>query len=388
MNSNSQHLLNLITKQIATSPQKRITFAEFMDLVLYHPHYGYYSSGTVQIGSQGDFFTSSSLGADFGELLGKQFIEIWEILGQPAFFSLVEMGAGQGVLAADVFNYLQHHVPQLLKKLSYIIIEQAPGLVGRQQELLQPWLDKGVDIAWKTWQEIPENSLVGCCFSNELVDAFPVHQVVWQEGKLQEVYLTSLENKLVEIIAAPSTPQLTDYFTQLDINFSNKTYADGYRSEVNLAALNWLETLSKRLSKGYLITIDYGYDATKYYHPQRSQGTLQCYYQHRRHNNPYLNLGYQDITSHVNFTALEFLGELFGLQKVGLTQQGMFLMALGLGERLQALSNGTFNFQEVLQRRDALHQLIDPTGLGGFKVLVQNKGIEAKGVLQGLKEFG
>ncbi|MGB5968104.1 MAG: class I SAM-dependent methyltransferase [Spirulinaceae cyanobacterium] len=388
MNSNSQHLLNLITKQIATSPQKRITFAEFMDLVLYHPHYGYYSSGTVQIGSQGDFFTSSSLGADFGELLGKQFIEIWEILGQPAFFSLVEMGAGQGVLAADVFNYLQHHVPQLLKKLSYIIIEQAPGLVGRQQELLQPWLDKGVDIAWKTWQEIPENSLVGCCFSNELVDAFPVHQVVWQEGKLQEVYLTSLENKLVEIIAAPSTPQLTDYFTQLDINFSNKTYADGYRSEVNLAALNWLETLSKRLSKGYLITIDYGYDATKYYHPQRSQGTLQCYYQHRRHNNPYLNLGYQDITSHVNFTALEFLGELFGLQKVGLTQQGMFLMALGLGERLQALSNGTFNFQEVLQRRDALHQLIDPTGLGGFKVLVQSKGIDAKEVLQGLKEFG
>ncbi len=388
MNSNSQHLLNLIAKQIVTSPQKRITFAEYMDLVLYHPHYGYYSSGNVQIGSQGDFFTSSSVGADFGELLGKQFIDIWEILGQPTSFSLVEMGAGQGLLAADIFNYLQHYVPQLLKELSYIIVEQAPGLVKRQQELLQPWLEQGVNIYWQSWQEIPENSLVGCCFSNELVDAFPVHQIVWQEGKLQEVYLSLAENKLVEVIATPSTSQLTDYFTQLKINFSDNNYPDGYRSEVNLEALNWLETVAKRLRQGYLITIDYGYDATKLYHPQRSQGTLQCYYQHRRHNNPYVNLGYQDITSHVNFTALESWGELFGLQQVGLTKQAMFLMALGLGESLQALSNGTFSFQEILQRRDALHQLIDPTGLGGFKVLIQSKEVENEETLQGLKEFG
>ena len=386
MNSNSQKLLNLIAKVVADSPQKRITFAEYMDLVLYHPHYGYYSSGTVQIGSQGDFFTSSSLGADFGELLGKQLVEIWSILGQPPSFSFVEMGAGQGSLAGDILVYLQHYAPQLLKNLTYIIIDQSPGLVTRQQELLQPWLEQGVNIRWQDWQEIPENSLVGCCFSNELVDAFPVHQIVWQESKLQEVYLTLWEDKLGEVIAEPSTPQLADYFTELGINFDNDNYPDGYRSEVNLAALSWLETIANRLKKGYLITIDYGYNATKYYHPQRIQGTLQCYYQHRRHNDPYLNPGCQDITSHVNFTALELWGESFGLQKVGLTQQAMFLMSLGLGERLQALSDGTYNLQEILQRRDALHQLIDPTGLGGFKVLVQGKGLEGGEVLQGLRD--
>lgn len=386
MNSNSQKLLNLIAKVVADSPQKRITFAEYMDLVLYHPHYGYYSSGTVQIGSQGDFFTSSSLGADFGELLGKQLVEIWSILGQPPSFSFVEMGAGQGSLAGDILVYLQHYAPQLLKNLTYIIIDQSPGLVTRQQELLQPWLEQGVNIRWQDWQEIPENSLVGCCFSNELVDAFPVHQIVWQESKLQEVYLTLWEDKLGEVIAEPSTPQLADYFTELGINFDNDNYPDGYRSEVNLAALSWLETIANRLKKGYLITIDYGYNATKYYHPQRIQGTLQCYYQHRRHNNPYLNPGCQDITSHVNFTALELWGESFGLQKVGLTQQAMFLMSLGLGERLQALSDGTYNLQEILQRRDALHQLIDPTGLGVFKVLVQGKGLEGGEVLQGLRD--
>ena len=386
MNSNSQKLLNLIAKVVADSPQKRITFAEYMDLVLYHPHYGYYSSGTVQIGSQGDFFTSSSLGADFGELLGKQLVEIWSILGQPPSFSFVEMGAGQGSLAGDILAYLQHYAPQLLKNLTYIIIDQSPGLVTRQQELLQPWLEQGVNIRWQDWQEISENSLVGCCFSNELVDAFPVHQIVWQESKLQEVYLTLWEDKLGEVIAEPSTPQLADYFTELGINFDNDNYPDGYRSEVNLAALSWLETIANRLKKGYLITIDYGYNATKYYHPQRIQGTLQCYYQHRRHNNPYLNPGCQDITSHVNFTALELWGESFGLQKVGLTQQAMFLMSLGLGERLQALSDGTYNLQEILQRRDALHQLIDPTGLGVFKVLVQGKGLEGGEVLQGLRD--
>lgn len=386
MNSNSQHLLKLIAKIVADSPQKCITFADYMDLVLYHPQYGYYSSGTVKIGSRGDFFTSSSLGAYFGELLGKQLVEIWSVLGQPPSFSLVEMGAGQGSLAGDILNYLQHYAPQLLRALTYIIIEQSPSLVTRQQELLQPWLEKGINICWQDWQAIPENSLVGCCFSNELVDAFPVHQVVWQEGQLQEIYLTLSEDKLVEVTAELSTPQLTDYFTQLGINFENSNYPDGYRSEVNLAAFGWLKTIASCLKKGYLITIDYGYSATKYYHPQRSQGTLQCYYQHHRHNNPYLNPGYQDITSHVNFTALELWGELFGLQKVGLTQQAMFLMALGLGESLQALSDGTFNLQEILQRRDALHQLIDPTGLGGFNVLVQSKGVATQGVLQGLQE--
>ena len=127
-----------------------------------------------------------------------------------------------------------------------------------------------------------------------------------------------------------------------------------------------------------MITIDYGYTADKYYHPQRNRGTLQCYYQHRYHHDPYINLGYQDITVHANFTALECQGKLWELEKIGFTQQGLFLMALGLGDRLNELSSGKYNVREIFQRRDALHQLINPTGLGGFGVLIQGKGLPEK----------
>ena len=153
-------------------------------------------------------------------------------------------------------------------------------------------------------------------------------------------------------------------------------YPENYRTEVNLKALDWLENVTNKIKKGYLLTIDYGYNASKYYHPQRYQGTLNCYYQHRHHHNPYVNLGQQDITTHVNFTALEKQGQLLGLETLGLTKQGLFLMALGLGDRLSALSNGQYSLSDVLTRRDALHQLIDPTGLGGFQVLIQTKGLD------------
>jgi SAM-dependent MidA family methyltransferase len=147
--------------------------------------------------------------------------------------------------------------------------------------------------------------------------------------------------------------------------------------------LDWLETVVTKLKRGYVLTIDYGYNAEKYYLPSRDRGTLQCYYQHRRHNNPYANLGYQDITAHVNFTALELYGELYNLHKIGFTQQGLFLMALGLGDRLNELSSGQFSISEIFKRRDALHQLIDPTGLGGYGVLIQGKNLTESESLQG-----
>ena len=377
----SNPLQKLIANRIATSPQRRITFAQYMDLVLYHPQYGYYASGKAMIGSQGDFFTSSSLGEDFAQLLAQQFVEIWEILGNPHPFMLVEMGAGTGLVAADVLRYLQQF-PELLKSLEYIIIEKSSGLIAKQQELLQSFCEQ-VKITWKTWAEILDASITGCCFSNELVDAFPVHQIVVEAGKLREIYVTE---DITEIRDNISTDRLVHYFDL--INITPSTFPDGYRTEVNLAALDWLETVSQKLKRGYLLTIDYGYTAERYYSPQRSQGTLQCYYQHHRHNNPYINIGNQDLTAHVNFTALERQGERCGLHKLGFTQQGMFLMALGLGDRLSDLASGQYSFQQVLQRRDALHQLIDPAGLGSFGVLVQSKGLSESQqgqVLRGLK---
>ena len=383
--SNSQALKKIIFEYIATSRQQRITFAEYMNLVLYHPQYGYYSSGAVGIGAKGDYFTSVSLGQDFGELLASQFAEMWQLMGCPRPFTLVEMGAGNGRLAVDICNYLQAYHPDLLDILEYIIVEEARELINRQQQLFQELLPNKINYSWKSWAEIPENSLIGCCFSNELVDAFPVHQIIIRGGELQEVYLTEIQGELTEIYGEISTPKLADYFKLVEVYFSNKNYPENYRTEVNLAALDWLKTVNDKLKKGYLLTIDYGYPAAKYYYPQRSQGTLQCYYQHRRHNNPYLNLGYQDITAHVDFTALERQGELWGLEKIGFTQQGLFLMALGLGDRLNELSCGKYNLLQVMQRRDALHQLIDPMGLGGFGVLVQGKELrEEEKLLKGL----
>ncbi|MDY7012449.1 MAG: class I SAM-dependent methyltransferase [Cyanobacteriota bacterium] len=382
---NALTLYNLIRDRIAASSQQRITFAEYMDLVLYHPQYGYYSSGKADIGARGDFYTSISLGADFGESIAAQFAQIWEILGRPVPFTFLEMGAGQGQLVADLLHHFQRNVPPLFDATECIIVERSPSLIQRQQNFLKQWIDKGVKIGWKTSEEIEDSSIVGCCFSNELVDAFPVHQIAIAKGELQEVYVTTSETGLTEVVGELSTEKLRNYFKFIGIELPSPAYPDGYQTEVNLAALNWLETVARKLHRGYLITIDYGYPAWRYYNPRRSQGTLQCYYQHRHHNNPYVNLGQQDITAHVDFTALERHGELCGLKTLGLTQQGMFLMALGLSDRLAELSSGKFNIQEVLQRRDALHQLINPDGLGGFQVLVQSKGLKESEDAQILK---
>jgi len=185
-----------------------------------------------------------------------------------------------------------------------------------------------------------------------------------------------LEGEFGEVIGETSTPQLQKYFDLIGIDLSANVYPDGYRSEINLAALDWLSIVADRLQRGYVVTVDYGYPANRYYNPRRSQGTLQCYYQHRYHNNPYINIGRQDITAHVDFTALERWGEQCGLTKVGFTQQGLFLMALGLGERIASLSEQNIAIAQLLQIRESLHKLIDPTGLGGFGVLVQSKGLQ------------
>ena len=382
--NNSQALYKIVLEKIRQSPKSQLTFADYMDVVLYDPQYGYYSSGAVEIGSEGDFFTAVSLGKDFGELLAIQLFQMWQSLHCPNNFSLVEMGAGNGDLAKDIINYLQEHHSDFIAVLNYTIIEKSPSLRDIQQQKLADF--NNINLTWKSWDEIPDNKLVGCCFSNELVDAFPVHQIVINNQSLQEVFVTEQEGQITEYYDEISTDKLQQYFDLVKIEIMKQDYPQDYRTEVNLMALDWVETVAKKLDKGYLLTIDYGYQAAKYYHPQRSQGTLKCYYQHRHHNNPYVNLGQQDITTHVDFTALENQGKKLGLETIGFTKQAIFLMALGLGERLQELSSGKYNLREIFQRRNALHQLIDSTGLGGFGVLIQGKNLtKEQHNLQGIK---
>jgi SAM-dependent MidA family methyltransferase len=383
-------LCQLIAQRIAETPQRRITFAEYMDLVLYEPKHGYYATNTVNIGPAGDFYTSPHLGKDFGELLAEQFLDIWQAMDRPVPFTLVEMGAGQGMIAADVLQYLRSRSVSaaespyfdFFQALEYIIVEKAEALIAEQQQRLQDFVQTWGRLQWLALEEIPPGSITGCFFSNELIDAFPVHQFVIQEGQLQEIYVTTRESSSAslnfeEVLGEPSTPHLEAYFSLLGIDLLENIYPDGFRSEINLAALAWLDAVAKRLQRGYLLTVDYGYTASQYYHPTRRNGTLQCYYRHAANHDPYFHIGQQDITAHVNFTALERQGALCGLEKVSFTQQGPFLMALGLGDRLSANNTGTdaSSLSEIIRRREALHLLINPISLGGFGVLIQSKGL-------------
>ncbi len=393
-NALAQPLHRRIAQKIQAAPRQRITFADYMELALYHPQFGYYSSRATQqkeaaIGPQGDFVTSPHMGHDFGELLAEQFANMWESLGRPERFTLVEMGAGQGLVAADVLERLRSHHLACFTALQYIIVEKSELLRAEQQKRLSQWQSEGLSLSWQTLEEIPTNAVVGCFFSNELVDAFPVHWVELHDQKLKEVWVAVEDNQFTPIVDELSTPQLEQYFERVGIDFAD--YAAGYRTEVNLAAMDWIERVSDRLKKGYLLTIDYGYTAERYYSPARRDGTLQCYYRHSHHNNPFIHLGNQDITAHVDFTALENRGEEVGLQKLGFTQQGLFLMALGMSDRLSALSNLTDqiatgqNIQQIMMRRDALQQLISPMGLGNFGVLIQGKGLTQKEIAKPLK---
>lgn len=390
---NCKALVNLISQRIRESFCDRISFADYMELALYHPQYGYYATAPSKIGAQGDFFTSPHLGSEFGELIAEQLLQMWQLLEQPDSFTVVEMGAGQGLLASDILNYLAHRSPDLFKGLDYRIVERAPALIAEQQHQLRPLQERGAQIQWGDLTAIAPESVTGCFLSNELVDALPVHQVIVESGRLQEVYVTLAkpaadDRPFTEVSGELSIPQLAEYFEQIGIDLTTPRYPDRYQTEVNLAALDWMATVANRLLRGYVLTIDYGYPSDRYYNPVRSQGTLQCYYQHRHHSDPYRYVGQQDITAHVDFTSLQKQGERWGLDTLGFTKQGLFLMALGLGDRIAALSQSTATdtktIQDILFRRDALQRLVDPMGLGNFGVLIQSKGVATDQLLQGL----
>lgn len=359
-----------------------------MDLCLYDQQYGYYNLPNLEIGTKGDFFTSTTISADFAQLLAIQLKQFWEVLGKPKPFYLIEMGAGNGNLAFDILQFLVEISPEFVSNLKYIIIEKSLSLRQKQQEYLQEKLQlEKFDLSWCSLDDLSSESIVGCFFSNELIDAMPVHLITWQNQKIKEIYLTYQDGKIQEQVGDLSTSNLLDYLSLTEITFSD-IYPQDYRTEINLQALDWLKTVANKLKQGYILTIDYGYIANKYYHPQRNQGTLTCYFKHRYHDNFYVNIGNQDLSAHVNFTALQNYGKSLNLLNVGYIQQALFLMNLGLGDRLNQLSHNDIPLTEILFKRNQLHSLINPQGLGNFKILLQSKNIDYQPqspILQGFK---
>ncbi|MFM6424085.1 class I SAM-dependent methyltransferase, partial [Planktothrix sp.] len=229
-----------------------ITFADYMNWVLYHPEYGYYTVNQPQFGATGDFVTSPYFGSDFGEMLAEQFSQMWEILDYPDPFTLVEMGAGQGLLASDILGYLKKQYPEFYSTINYIICEKSAYLKQQQQKRLKNLLNFNPSIQWCDLETLKNETIIGCFFSNELVDAFPVHQVIVQNRQLQEVYITvdsqtTLDLKFQETIAELSTEKLTDYFKLIEIDLCSPAYAEGYRTEVNLIALDWIKMVASKL---------------------------------------------------------------------------------------------------------------------------------------------
>lgn len=373
-------LHKLILERIYRAGQ--LTFPEFMQMALYEPGLGYYTRQPNLIGARGDFYTAPHLTPVFGELLARQLAACWEQLGQPANFQLVEMGAGQGVLAGDILGWFYRNRPESWPTLTYTIVEVSEFLIQGQRRRLQAvgqslgGLDLLAHVVWRDLANIEDAEITGICLSNELVDAFPVHLVQLEGGKLVEIYVVAdASGQLLEQIGPLSTTDLANYFEGLGLDLTDGSYPEGYRTEVNLAAPLWLAQVAAKLKHGYVLTIDYGYTAARRFSPYRSQGTLQCYFNHTINHNPYLRVGGQDITTHVDFSSLMLTGERNGLKTESFETQAEFLTRWGIAEKFIELSaeGSDRSPNERMTEHAALLKLISPTEMGNFGVLLQSK---------------
>ena len=344
-----------------------IPFSRFMELALYHPQFGYYMralEGTEnRIGWQGDYYTSSDVHPILGQALARQAEQLDQLLGQPNLFTVVEMGPGKGLLAKHFLSACSNSFRQ---RLRYILIDRSPAMRDTQRRNLAQWLSEPGLIAWEDrLDDLAPSSITGLLFSNELLDAFPIHRIHMTSEGPQEIYVDYRDGQFVECLRPLSTAALAAQLQRL-----NPDWPDGYRTEVNLQALDWMAQVARCMNRGIVLTIDYGHTAHDLYRPERKTGTFLCYSRHSTNETPYLHIGTQDMTSHVDFSSLAAAGEAHGLSVTGFTNQLSFLMGLGVESMMAELKPESPEFQA------AIH-LLKPNGMGGtFKVLVQHKGIE------------
>lgn len=338
-----------------------VTFAEFMEVALYWPDGGYYTADGPRWGGKGDYVTSIDLSPAFSRTIAKEVERMWASLGSPDSFELVEAGAGRGWLTKGILASLEEISPELYGIIKARLIEVNPYLRQPPEK----------NISWHG--SLSEVSVVPfcCVISNELIDSFPVHRVIFEGGVLKEVYTALDGQAFVDVIGPPSTGRLQEYFDALGIKLS-----EGQRAEVNLKAGEWIEEAAGVFEAGYIVTIDYGLPARELYSPERA-GTLLCHQRHKINDDPYRNIGSQDITTHADFTNLVEAGRKAGLELTGFTTQKNFLIGAGILDDLKETGElGPGNVEKVVSNR-AISELIMPGGMGDtFKVLVQHRGVE------------
>ncbi len=349
-----------------------------MELALYHPQFGYYmrlpERTAERIGWGGDFYTSSDVHPILGRALAAQARQMDELMGHPTPFTIVEMGSGKGLLARDCLEAIFTPQDSFASRVRYILIERSPAMQELQCQNLASWLNKPGLVTWVEGLDgLAPQSVTGLFFSNELVDAFPIHRIQVTAGRTEELCVDFRDGQLVGCLKPLSTAALAHHLQRLNLN-----WPEGYRTEVNLQALDWMEQVARRMDRGLVLTIDYGHTAQDLYGPDRKDGTFLCYFQQLTNEDPFMRVGEQDMTAHVDFSSLATVGEEQGLHVTGFTNQMSFLMGLGVEEMMAELDPESPEFRATIH-------LLKPDGMGStFKVLVQHKGIK-RPELDGLK---
>jgi SAM-dependent MidA family methyltransferase len=343
-------------------------FAEFMHECLYHAEHGYYS----RVNSRGlaDYYTSVDVHPIFGRLLARQLAEMWERIGSPAPFLVVEAGAGVGRLAGHVLDFAAGALPDFYTSLQYVAVERSGARRAEHAGRLAAHAAAG---RVTSSAEIPSSIPAGCVFSNELLDALPTHRVILEKGVLRESFVGIDGDRFVEFLRDPSTPLLAQYFNEQGI-----TLEEGQQAEVCFEACRWIENAGRAIGRGFVLTIDYGHEARALYDEGHNRGTLLAYRDHAVTENILDAPGEQDLTAHVNFEALDLWGRRAGLVRTGLVTQSQFLVALGRGNEFADLYDPGQTEVEKLRARLLLKNLIHPEGLGEkFQVLIQHKEMDS-----------
>jgi SAM-dependent MidA family methyltransferase len=361
----------------------RIPFARFMELALYHPAWGYYLSPERRPGRLGDFLTAPETHPFFGITLARQIAECWERLDRPEPFVIREYGSGIGALAWDVIAGLSEEAPECRATLQYRLVETNPH---RLAQALAGFAEGGLSDVVRG-EAIPPGAdpepITGVVIANEVADAFGVHRLIWRDGRLREGWVVWSGDRFAEE-EGDLSPEAAAADPEEMLRENGVALAEGDRIEISPAAAAWFASAARGLRRGYAIVIDYGYPAAELYRAHRLTGTVRAHRGHTVSDHPFTHVGEQDLTAHVDFSALRRAGEGTGLTFAGQTNQGAFLASLEMGDLLVALGkDAQTSLPEYLAAQAATLRLIDPGGMGRFGVLIMARAAPVSPPLKG-----
>nr|CRH07492.1 Conserved protein of unknown function [Candidatus Magnetococcus massalia] len=359
-----------------------IPYHQFMRIALYDPEHGYYMRPAPRLGPEGDFVTAPEITSLFGELLTLQFIEVWQRLGMPESFKVVEVGAGSGKLAVDLLKTAQKFAP-FAAALDYAILEKSLDFRKLQRESLAEAQIEPQRCRWIEDDDalIAEGPMRGVLYGNEILDAFPVHWMEKQQQQWREIGARWDGACWQEEGLLDGQQACIDYLQRFE------PLPDGFRTEVCLDAQRWVKRMAENISAGVMLFIDYGYTAKDYYQPGLPQGTLMAHYKHKRIMDPWLHPGEMDLTAHVDFSAMAQQGRQAGLETYGYTSQGWFLMGLGILQRLEQVMARSGDEQLIRQLKQSVARLVMPDAMGErFKVLAMGRGLRGAEPLAGFSQ--